>query len=85
MNVFIFYSCNSHKDRSSMRVEKVFANTIKGRKELANYIINEENKGYIDVIDLSDPEIMAICMSETPNYINNYMDYGFIESEDVEG
>lgn len=84
--VFIYYYCDAWKSRDSMKIQKVFADTIKGRKALANHIINAVNANAIELdVDSRVNEIVGICVNNTPIILNDYITYGYIESEYVEG
>lgn len=81
--VFIFYYCDEHKSRNKMRIHKVYADTEKGRRALAECIISESQNGDIEVED--SPELIRhTCVYGSPIYLNSAITYGFIESEDVE-
>jgi hypothetical protein len=84
--VFIYYYCDEWKSRDSMRIHRVFADTMKGREALANCIIADAEDG---VIELDFPKANEIvndmCVNKTPIYLNDYITYGHIESQTVEG
>lgn len=83
--VFIYYHCDIWKSTASMRLKKVFADTINGRKALANLIIRDIKDDAIELDALTKKEIANICVNQTPIILNDYMTYGHIVLEDVEG
>ena len=82
MKVWILFSCNEWKSRSSMRIRRIFKDTIAGRKKLARYIIL--SRGDLAVTEISENDIIGTCIYRTPIYINDYMTFGHIESDIVE-
>ena len=83
--VFVYYYCDQWKSIASMRLKKVFADTIKGRKALANLIAKDIEDDAIELDTLTVKEIANTCVNQTPMLLNDYITYGFVESDYVEG
>lgn len=87
MKVFVFYTCDQWKSRDSMRVAMIFKDSIEGRKKLAEFVwwkSHEMNEIELDSsVTLKDCHRIAVY--NTPLIFNDYMEYGFIEIEEVEG
>lgn len=83
--VFIYYHCDAWVSVKSKRIERVFADTIKGRKALADCIVREVQEDAIELDIPSDLNVENVCVNQTPIILNDYMVYGFIETQIVEG